>query len=67
MKKTADYNEGPEAASKFITAMQQILSVPREEIIRRESEYRKRSLANPRRRGPKPKASIPAPAVSPQS
>jgi hypothetical protein len=47
--------EGKEASSRFDAAMRKLLSVPHVEIQRRESEYRKQSLANPRRRGPKPK------------
>jgi len=30
-----------------------VLSVPREEIVRREAEYKHQSAANPNRRGPK--------------
>jgi hypothetical protein len=47
--------EGQEAASRFDTIIRKLLSVPHAEIQRRETEYRKQSLANPNRRGPKPK------------
>jgi len=47
---------GPEAWAKFQSVMRRIITVPREEMQRREAEYRKQSLANPNRRGPKPKA-----------
>jgi hypothetical protein len=47
--------EGKEASSRFDAAIRKLLSVPHAEIQRRESEYRKQSLASPRRRGPKPK------------
>ena len=32
------------------------MSVPKAEILRREAEYKKIADANPRKRGPKPKA-----------
>ena len=47
--------EGPEAQRRFTDAMKKILSVPREEILRREAEYKRQSALNPNRRGPKPK------------
>jgi hypothetical protein len=47
--------EGPEAFQRFDEGIRQILSVPRSTIVRRERAYKKRSLANPNRRGPKPK------------
>jgi len=55
--KQAEYHEGSEAAHRFRQAMKHILSVPREEILRRESEYQKQAAQNPRKRGPKPKSS----------
>lgn len=48
--------EGTQAFTRFTKAMRQILSVSKEELTRREEDYRKRSLANPNRRGPKKKA-----------
>jgi hypothetical protein len=47
--------EGKEASARFDAAMRKLLSVPHAEIQRRETEYRKKSLANPNRRGPKPR------------
>jgi|NGEPerStandDraft_6_1074524.scaffolds.fasta_scaffold89492_2 hypothetical protein len=47
--------EGREAATRFDAAIHKLLSVPHAEIQRREAEYRKQSLANPNKRGPKPK------------
>jgi hypothetical protein len=48
-------HEGPEAARKFDAGLRQILSVPRTTLERRERAYKKKSAANPKRRGPKPK------------
>lgn len=48
-------NEGPQAQRQFVDAMKKILSVPREEMLRREEEYKRQSALNPKRRGPKPK------------
>jgi len=48
--------EGTEAAMRFDTLVRKVLSVPHNEIMRREAEYKRQSLANPNRRGPKPKA-----------
>jgi len=39
---------------RFDAAVNKVLSVPRAEFLRREAEYKRRSLANPKRRGPKP-------------
>lgn len=47
MKHSAEYD-------KFTKLVDHLLSVPREEMQRRESEYRKQVEANPNRRGPKP-------------
>jgi hypothetical protein len=55
MKAKPEYLEGPEAAARFDTLVRKVLSVPHEEIMRREAEYRLQSIANPNRRGPKPK------------
>ena len=48
MKHSAEYD-------RFTRLVDQVLSVPREEMQRREAEYRKRADANPRKRGPKRK------------
>jgi hypothetical protein len=45
-----DMIEGTEAFKRFANAMQKIVSVPREEFLRREAEYKRRSEANPNRR-----------------
>jgi hypothetical protein len=47
--------EGPEALRRFNEGVGQILSVPHSTLVRRERAYKKKSLANPNRRGPKPK------------
>jgi hypothetical protein len=47
--------EGPEAFTRFDNEMKFLLSVPHSTIARRERAYKKKSLANPNRRGPKPK------------
>jgi hypothetical protein len=47
--------EGPEAFRLFDEGVRQILSVSHATLVRRERAYRKKSLANPNRRGPKPK------------
>jgi hypothetical protein len=47
--------EGPDATKRFDEGLRNILSVPRSTLVRREQEYKKKSLANPNRRGPKPK------------
>jgi hypothetical protein len=46
--------EGPEAFTRFDEAVRKILSVPRSTLVRRERAYRKKSLRNPSRPGPKP-------------
>jgi hypothetical protein len=38
---------------KFDETVRKMLSVPREEMLRREAEYRKQVDANPNRPGPK--------------
>jgi hypothetical protein len=48
MKHSAEYN-------RFTNLVDQLLSVPHEEIKRREAEYKKQADANPNKRGPKKK------------
>jgi len=50
-------HEGPEAFQRFDEGVRQILSVPRSTLKRRERAYKKKSAANPSKRGPKPKVS----------
>jgi hypothetical protein len=56
MKAKPEYVEGPEAAGRFDALVRRVLSVPHQEIMRREAEYKRLSALNPHRRGPKPKA-----------
>lgn len=56
MKAKLEYIEGPEASARFDSLVRKILAVPHAEIMRREAEYKMQSIANPHRRGPKPKA-----------
>jgi hypothetical protein len=51
-----DLHEGPEASARFDKAVRDLLSVPRSTLVRREKAYRKKVAANPRKRGPKRKA-----------
>lgn len=46
MKQSIEYR-------RFTGLVDRVLTVPHEEIQRRESEYRKQADANPNRRGPK--------------
>jgi hypothetical protein len=48
--------EGPEAFERFQSGMKKVLSVSHAEVQRRIEKERKRSAANPNRRGPKPKS-----------
>lgn len=55
MKHSAEYEA-------FESLVNHVLSVPREEFLRREAEYKKQADANPRKRGPKRKVK---PSASP--
>ena len=60
------FDEGPQATTRFKAAMRKILSVPHSEIQKREAEYQKHVAQNPRKRGPKKKikpSASPAPAT----
>lgn len=48
--------EGPEAFRRFDNAVRKALAVPHATLVARERAYREKSLRNPNRRGPKPKA-----------
>jgi hypothetical protein len=50
--------ENPDAPKLFDALVRNVLSVSHDEIVKREAEYKRRSLANPNRRGPKPKAKL---------
>ena len=47
--------EGTEATARFDALARKVLSVPHEEIMKREAEYKRQSTMNPNRRGPKRK------------
>lgn len=47
----------PTEYERFTSLVDHVLSVPKPEIQRREQEYRKQVQENPRKRGPKRKAS----------
>jgi hypothetical protein len=47
--------ERQEAFAAFDALVRKVLSVPHDEIVRREIEYQKQSQTNPHRRGPKRK------------
>jgi hypothetical protein len=55
MKAKPETIEGAEAATRFDALVRKVLSVPHDEIMRRETEYKRRSALNPNKRGPKPK------------
>jgi hypothetical protein len=60
MKHSAEYD-------KFTNLVDHLLSVPHEEMQRREAEYKKESDANPNRRGPKPGTKRKRKAATPPS
>lgn len=57
MKPHSETVKGPETAKRFDALVRKVLSVPHDEIMRREAEYKRQSALNPKRRGPKPKKS----------
>jgi len=62
-----DIVEGSEALRRFDALVGSVLSVSREELLRREAEYKKKAALNPRKRGPKPKrAASHGPDVAPR-
>ncbi len=48
------HTETPEYAA-FKALLNRIVSVPHEEIVRREAAYKEKAALNPVKRGPKPK------------
>ena len=51
-------NEGKGASAEFqafTATVDKLLAVPKEVILRREAEYRRKADANPHKRGPKRK------------
>jgi hypothetical protein len=55
MKAKPEYVEGPEAWTRFNSAMKKVIAVPHDEIQRRIEEHREQAAKNPNKRGPKPK------------
>ncbi len=55
MKTETEYDEGPEAYTRFESAIKTVLAVSHTEIQKRVKEARERSLSNPKKRGPKAK------------
>jgi hypothetical protein len=55
MKRESEYIKGPEAWTRFHTAMQKVVTLPHAELQRRIEAERATSALNPNRRGPKPK------------
>ena len=53
----ADQTKPMSEFDAFTRVVDKVLSVPKAEILRREAEYRKQADQNPRKRGPKTKAS----------
>jgi len=54
-EKTAVMIEGRKAFRRFDSAMGTILSVSKEEMLRREEAYKRQVELNPNKRGPKSK------------
>ena len=54
--KPAELHEGPEATGRFDNEIRFLLSIPRSTLLKREKAYRKKVAINPRKRGPKRKA-----------
>jgi hypothetical protein len=55
MSEDIQSSNGKTTWHKMDLLVRNVLAVPHEEIVRREAEYKKQSLANPNRRGPKRK------------
>ena len=46
----------PKEYQAFTSLVDKLLKVPKDEVLRREAEYKEQAAKNPRKRGPKPKA-----------
>jgi hypothetical protein len=55
MKSRPEMVEGPDAFRRFDALVGSVMAVSREEIKRREAEYKAKAALNPKKRGPKPK------------
>ncbi|MBZ5580331.1 MAG: hypothetical protein LAP40_27565 [Acidobacteriia bacterium] len=55
MKPKPESVDGPETMARLDALVRKVLSVPHDEIMRREAEYKRQSALNPNRRGPKRK------------
>ena len=62
MKRDREMIEGPEAFKRFKNVMQQVLSVPHDEVKKRIEKHREAAALNPNKRGPKTKKRKPAKA-----
>jgi hypothetical protein len=56
MKAESQMIEGPEAFTRFRGAMKKVVTVPHAVIQQRIEEHREQAAKNPRKRGPKRKA-----------
>jgi hypothetical protein len=48
----------------FTNLVDRVIAVPREELLRREAQYKREMSAAPTKRGPKPKAKATKPSSS---
>ncbi|MBV8897475.1 MAG: hypothetical protein JO051_13265 [Acidobacteriaceae bacterium] len=53
-----DLVEGPEAFERFDALVGKVLSVPRDEILRRDAKHKQTSHLRGKKRGPKPKQPV---------
>jgi hypothetical protein len=54
----ADKPKTSEEYDRFTALVDQVIAVPRSEVLKREEEYRREQEVNPKRRGPKPKQAV---------
>jgi hypothetical protein len=45
----------PKQLQAFTSLLDRLLKVPKDEVVRREAEYKAEAAKNPNKRGPKPK------------